>query len=374
MKSKYYLLLLFALFNFCVLAQSDDECGTTINEQSTTYDFVQKQQSKINFPTRSALDQIPVKFHFIGTTSGLLFADSADIFDELAIVNSHFAGANIELVHCGDINYIAENSYITFKKGEDEVLCDIHDKPGAINIYFAPNVERTDGTSLCGYAYNFAIRQRVLMDNGCSTNTSTLAHELGHSFSLLHTHSTSNGQEFANGSNCSIAGDLLCDTPADPKLDNDSVTSDCEYIGTATDNQGNTYEPETKNLMSYSRKACRNLFSDQQLLQMEGYYLLEGNILECTPDVLPTPTEELFGALNIEVYPNPSQHSVFIKNIPEGARLELIDMTGKILWNTTTDQAVSQYELTTFESLSNGVYMLRIQADEKTFAQKLVRM
>lgn len=374
MKSNYYLLLIFVLFNFYAVAQSNHECGTTINEQSTTYDFVQKQKNLTGFPTRTAMNQIPVKFHFIGTTNGLLFADSADIFEELDIVNTHFAGANIEFVHCGAINYIAENSYITFIKTVDEVLCDIHDKPGAINIYFAPNVERSDGTSLCGYAYNFGIKQRVLMDNGCSTNTSTLAHELGHSFSLLHTHSTSNGQEFANGSNCSIAGDLLCDTPADPRLDNDSVTSDCEYIGTETDNQGNTYDPDTKNLMSYSRKACRNLFSDMQLLQMEAYNSIEGSILECTPDVLPTPTEELYGLLNIEVFPNPSQASIFVKNIPTDAHLELIDMTGEILWNTTTDQAIDQYELTTFQSLANGVYMLRVQANEKTFTQKLIRM
>ncbi len=374
MKPIYYLFFILLLFNFSSVAQNDHECGTTLQEQATTYDFVQKIKNQPVFPNRSTINEIPVKFHFIGSTSGLLAADSADIFDELQIVNNHFSGANIEFIHCGNINYILDNSYLTFIKGEDEVLCDIHDKAGAINIYFAPNVERTDGTSLCGYAYNFGVRQRVLMDNGCSTNTSTLAHELGHSFSLLHTHSTSNGQEFANGSNCSIAGDLLCDTPADPRLDNDMVNTDCEYIGTETDNQGNVYAPDTENLMSYSRKACRIHFSAEQLLQMEAYYLVEGSILECTPDVIATPTEELFGAAAIDVFPNPSQSSIFIKNIPDAAQLELIDMTGKILWNTTTDNSVDQYELSAFQALSNGVYFLRVSAEGQVFTKKVIRM
>jgi len=373
MKISFYLVIISILFNFSIAAQTNHECGTTIHEQSTTYDFVQQQRKQPANPLRNAMHEVPVRFHFIGTNTGLLTPDSSKIFDELQIVNNHFAGSNIEFVHCGDINYIFDNSYLTFVKTVDEDLCDIHDKPGVINIYFAPNVERADGTGLCGYAYNYGIKKRVLMDNNCSTNTSTLAHELGHSFSLLHTHTTSNGQEFANGSNCSIAGDLLCDTPADPKLDSDLVNSDCEYTGTETDNQGNSYEPDTENLMSYSRKACRIYFSAQQLLQMEAYHLAQDGILECTPDPVVTPTEELFG-LNMEVFPNPSQSSIFIKNIPAAANIDLIDVNGKVIWTNTTKQSVDQYELKVFQELSKGMYFLRILADEKVFIEKIIRM
>lgn len=88
-------------------------------------------------------------------------------------------------------------------------------------------VSSGDTTSICGYAYLSGPNDRVIMDNDCGDNTSTLAHELGHYFSLLHTHSTSNGDELVDGSNCLNAGDLFCDTPADPRLSSSIVNSLC---------------------------------------------------------------------------------------------------------------------------------------------------
>lgn len=39
----------------------------------------------------------------------------------------------------------------------------------------------------------------------------------------------------APGSNCASAGDLLCDTPADPGLSETTVDTSCQYTGTAVD-------------------------------------------------------------------------------------------------------------------------------------------
>ena len=194
------------------------------------------------------------------------------------------------------------------------------------------------------------------MDKGCSTNGSTLAHELGHSFSLLHTHSTSNGDEHANGSNCSIAGDLLCDTPADPKLSNDLVNTSCEYIGTELDNQQNPYNPDPENIMSYSRKSCRVNFSPKQLLQIEDFHFLEGGFLECDPEA--TPTNELTQVSLIEVYPNPSDASIFMKNVPAGVSLELINLQGKTIWETQVEDTITIFEIALFKSLAKGIYFV----------------
>jgi hypothetical protein len=104
-------------------------------------------------------------------------------------------------------------------------------------------------------------------------------HELGHYFGLLHTHETANGAENVtrnNGDgcwNCQTAGDLLCDTPADPDLSetaNDYPS--CAYTGTGTDAcNGDSYVPMIDNIMSYADKYCRDVFTSEQIERMAYY-------------------------------------------------------------------------------------------------------
>lgn len=375
MRTKIFIFISFLSLPFLSFSQSNDDCGTTIAEQATTYEFVQKQRSQTFVKTRTAATDVPIKIHIIGASNGALAIDSSDVFDELAIVNDLYAEANINFVQCGNINYIYDNDYVTFTKYTDEVICDINDNPTAINIYFVPNlIKIVNGVQedLCGYAYNFDIKNRLLMDKGCSINGSTLAHELGHSFSLLHTHSTSNGYEHANGSNCSIAGDLLCDTPADPKLSSSTVNTSCEYTGGELDNQQNPYNPDTENIMSYSRKSCRIHFSPKQLLQIEDFYLEEGSFLECDPEA--TSAIELSEADPIKVYPNPSDATIFIKNVPSGVNLVLIDLQGNTIWETQVEETTSTLEIASFQNLARGIYFVKIQNGNSISTHKVVRM
>lgn len=158
-------------------------------------------------------------------------------------------------------------------------------------------------------------------------NAATLAHEIGHTLSLLHTHhpgrlpslvfnetnaTISNGcyQEsvsrvksnyWYNGcistdglAKCGINGDFLCDTDADPSQSGRvSVTSTgCTYVHPPsgdwrTDNWNDLWTPPTRNVMSYSRSECVNQFSRHQTAimwrQMEHF---RGYINYQTPTVL----------------------------------------------------------------------------------------
>ncbi len=96
---------------------------------------------------------------------------------------------------------------------------------------------------------------------------------MGHFLGLYHPHEDAlgDGKEYVNGSNCSSAGDFLCDTPADPNLL--YYTDDnCQYVGTLTDPLGDAYQPDVENIMSYSG-CVETLFSPQQTWRM-NYYLL----------------------------------------------------------------------------------------------------
>ena len=84
----------------------------------------------------------------------------------------------------------------------------------ASSIYFTDYVESSTGGSLCGYAYYPGGADVILMKNSCATNGSTLPHEVGHFFSLRHTHGPSNlltTTELVDGSNCDTDGDEICD-------------------------------------------------------------------------------------------------------------------------------------------------------------------
>jgi hypothetical protein len=355
-----------------VNAQNDFSCGTTPEEQHTTFSFVNTNPAYSPPVNGFIVSEVPVQFHIIGANNGALAIDSTEVFEELAKVNEVFAAIDIEFVHCGSVNFINNNSYLSFTKGTDEVLCDIHDVPNVINIYFAPNLENTAGESLCGYAYNFDIQNRVFMDNGCATNGSTLIHELGHSFSLLHTHSTFNGTEVADGSNCAFAGDLLCDTPADPRLNNAIVNENCEYTGVETDPLGNSYTPDTGNLMSYSRKDCRDHFSEQQLAQMMAFYQFEGGFLGCSAG--PVSTNTPF-TNKLTIYPNPSDDLLQLEGLTFPSTLLLIDLNGRVQWQYHHTDGSSSITVPAFQQLPAGLYTLLVKTSTGlATAHRVVRL
>jgi hypothetical protein len=100
-----------------------------------------------------------------------------------------------------------------------------------------------------------------------------IAHELGHFFGLYHPHDIFFGKEFVNESNCSTAGDLLCDTPAEPEQSLlNLVDADCHYTGNIlnsfVDPNGDGYVPSTTNIMSYTPPPCVKGFTQQQFERM----------------------------------------------------------------------------------------------------------
>ena len=104
------------------------------------------------------------------------------------------------------------------------------------------------------------------MQNTCVDDACTLPHEIGHFFSLYHTHGKSNfgsTDELANGQNCGVAGDEMCDTPADPMVFG-KIDDNCRYTGKDKDKNGQSFNPPTSNMMSYSNNQCLREFTAQQ--------------------------------------------------------------------------------------------------------------
>ena len=212
--------------------------------------FLNRQAS----PESSSQSDIPMKAYIVRRSDGTGGLSECDLEDAIAIANIQYAVTTLNIV-ISELEYIDSDTYYdinSFAEGDDLYFSD--NDPGSMNCYF---VNYANG--YCGWA-NFpsSSKRFILLANSCAMNTSTLAHEIGHYFGLYHTHQ--GGNELVDGSNCTTAGDLLCDTPADPNLSG-QVNTSCQYTGTAVDANGDPYVPDPLNLMSYSRKTCRDDFS-----------------------------------------------------------------------------------------------------------------
>ncbi|XCF06339.1 M57 family metalloprotease [Tamlana crocina] len=166
---------------------------------------------------------------------------------------------------------------------ESKVLAPFEDE-NALNVfYFIKLLNRRNGeiTGELGATALFPNQGNNIKLSASSVeieNTATATHEIGHYLGLYHTDDDfkdSQGRiELVNGSNCTEAGDKICDTPASPSL-NDSNMSDCVYVGTETDPIGEKYHPDTFNFMTSSGRTradsnglCRRHFSAGQIEKM----------------------------------------------------------------------------------------------------------
>ncbi|MEQ8473393.1 MAG: cadherin domain-containing protein [Marinoscillum sp.] len=224
---------------------------------------------------------IAIKPHIIRNSDGYVEIDIHDIDFALKMVNIRYAPLGIQFYTLTP-NFVDNDDYYYFDDQFEAALAEPNDLDNTINIYFVSSITR-DGISFNGYAYFPGSFNRVFMTQSATVNSiAILSHELGHFFNLHHTHGTTNfgtTDELVDQSNCTTAGDFLCDTPADPNL-TDLVEGDCEYVGTAKDANGDTYVPEVSNIMSYSLSRCRTSFSADQYNRMSEAYLSTRDYLD----------------------------------------------------------------------------------------------
>lgn len=287
----FYIIHFFIFFSFFSFSQ-EKNCGTEFSEKYVTY--LNKNKKKIetlekqfilNKKTKKSivLNSIPVKIHIIRTSSGTGGILESNIKHALEIVNNNFKNAGLVFFICGKVNYINDSKFYNFESKDESELTSSNNIPNAINIYFT-NTISIYTNKVCGYAYYPGGPETILMTNGCTNNGSTLSHEIGHFFGLIHTHGRSNSiltSELVNGTNCSIAGDYICDTPADPNLYS-NVSNSCFYTGNLVDANSDPFNPNPKNIMSYSTKNCRTEFSEQQYARINAVYQLHRTNLNCS--------------------------------------------------------------------------------------------
>ena len=206
---------------------------------------------------------IYVAVHIVRSSAGTGGISTIDIETAIQQLNTSYADVMIQFVH-NQTDYINNDNYYTLTETNFPALVQINLVPNKLNFYFCP---ASSPSTLNGIAYRPG--NNCAVTNSAAINGSTLAHEVGHNFSLYHTHGTGT-QELVNQSNCSTAGDYLCDTPAEPYNNGNGIsgyvfTGSCGYFGTFRDANNQLFIPDTYNFMGYSLATCRIHFSSLQI-------------------------------------------------------------------------------------------------------------
>jgi hypothetical protein len=267
-------------------------CGTVLPQAQIRYELA-RIASGLPQPGIDAEIEavsVPLTVHIIRSSTGSGGLTAPELNQAMADLNALYVSMDITFYICGAVDYIDDDSYYLDMSTDEQIdgLRQVNVIYGTINVYFVPN---SSGFPYCGLSsFTGSAIQGIVMNNGCTgtASPSTLAHEIGHYFNLYHTHETAFGTECPDGSNCSAAGDLLCDTPADPNLSG-HVSA---YPGCAFDNYASTpggcsgtYNPQVENIMSYSTKACRDFWSADQIAK--AVFTLNNDRTELLPGCSP---------------------------------------------------------------------------------------
>ena len=273
---------------------------------------------------------IPIQFHNVRDDNGN-GGQSQTMADQMtvALIN-YFAGANFEFRQVASVNYIDDGALLA-----DATLADfaIYEVPGALNVYFVNSLPNLCGTAGAPMGNGDSGVLMTYKSSDFLFQLTTLAHEGGHYFGLRHTFEGSNvvydpaspyqyyrtaelvdpnppngiddddlmiypnNRYFscedspyswtspASGTTFKVeiaAGDMVADTPADPRLSYRSRT--CTFTSDEFDANNDRYEPEINNLMSYYF-GCRNRFTPGQMDRTLFYYLdfIQYELGSCPP-------------------------------------------------------------------------------------------
>ncbi|MBC8172301.1 MAG: T9SS type A sorting domain-containing protein [Chitinophagales bacterium] len=274
--------LLSLLLGISLSSFSQNYCGTELSDEQITW-LRNFQASYSPDAMRSGdIYYIPLKIHVVGDDDGEKYMDAGTILQDICDLNLQFAETGFYFYIEGDFHYIDNSDYYEHDWSDGYDMMNENNVNNAVNVYFVG-----DPSGNCGYFSPSG--DAVAIANMCGgIGNSTIAHELGHFFSLPHTFYGWEGgappvsdQENVDGSNCNSAADGFCDTPADYA----NYRWFCSSPPSFTDPDGAAFSPDGSLFMSYADDACCVRFSEEQSDAMVSYlegprdYLLDHDII-----------------------------------------------------------------------------------------------
>lgn len=223
------------------------QCGTDVVDQEAIMDrLMENRRNKAALlaefeafkASRTSFDSviyIPILFHVISQSDGTGGASWQQVFNNVCAINDFYADQNVQFYIHGINRFNSDQVYVNGTSAD--YVRSIHKENGVMNVYIGgPYVQGTGYGAY--YAPNF---DWIFAWNNQISGGGTMAHEIGHYFTLPHTFNGWEGTDYVTASsgighapemgtngrpvetvnrgdsleNCQWAADGFCDTPPD---------------------------------------------------------------------------------------------------------------------------------------------------------------
>ncbi|MFK7903491.1 MAG: T9SS type A sorting domain-containing protein [Chitinophagales bacterium] len=338
-----------------------EPCGTELSTKQLKWLKEFRQQPTNYLKSADEPLYVPMQIHILGSgyeDKPYGYYPAQEAYRVLCELNDDFTGTGIQFYSAADFNYIVKAGYYSqFEVSQGLEMMSIHNFPNVINVYIV-------GKAAGLYGYFSPTYDGIVVIKSCiETGDNTLAHEVGHYFSLPHPFlGWENGktppahqQELVDGSNCAITGDYFCDTRADFV----SKRWNCPYNGKPLyDPNGDLINPDETLFMSYSYDACSSRFSDEQGEAMIGnIFQMRPYLLQSSPAGIVRMDENLLLYPESPATPVPFEH-VFLSWSPvEGASEYYVEVRNEDLIVNIAPADASFYTTETSAMLTLDPYI-----------------
>lgn len=227
-----------------------------------------------------SITYIPVTFHLIGDDNGEGYMDLDDVFRQVCSLNDIYGPQQVQFFIKFPFRYIdSQDHYEDIGAASTNFLTQQKDA-NSLNIFAGPSVLNQSSSF-----YTPQGDWLFLLEAMAQGDATTLAHEIGHFFTLAHTFVGWEGEDARDyeggpspssiggwwssdveletrgaGKNCSTAADGFCDTPADYV----SYRAPCPMNNDLRDPNNVPINPDEENIMSYYFDECVFKFSQEQ--------------------------------------------------------------------------------------------------------------
>lgn len=283
LKAIFSFLFVFFLYSVTFAQYMDDDVKGIEGLRARLSDNIKTIKANPHLKNNAETFYVPIKFHLVGDSDGQGRLNYNNIFQELCDLNGQFEEVGMQFYIDGGFNEFDHGPTYQSPTSAGATTKMIIEKNNAgansVNVFVTQNANSgniENGNTLGFYQNNSDYV--VIRKNQLGIGNSTLAHEIGHLFSLDHPHrgwedqpwdleihgrrvtrsSVSSSQsggsvrvELVDRSNCDESGDMLCDTPPDYNF-GFTWNEDCPRFNTIVlDRNSDTIVPMQNNYMSY---------------------------------------------------------------------------------------------------------------------------
>lgn len=296
---KFLFILLSSVLALSSMQSQRPICGTIHSEEMSI--ALQENKSLWSKRTAGIPRFIPITYHLVADSQGERRPSRESAYEATCILNERYEASDVDLYFYIRQFKEVDNSFIHTDPFSQGFSMTNLKHNWSMNIFVVDDIDNGSPNSVTRGYYSPAGDFLVVRKDDLGDTGYTLEHEIGHFFTLKHTHYGWEDEPFSNttypekitfnsisgssqvplsdqpvpvelqdGSNCETAGDGLCDTPPDYGVG--FSCNCCAMPYTILDKNCEQIETMMDNVMAYSGGCMERFFTPDQVSAMNASY------------------------------------------------------------------------------------------------------